>query len=385
MEVKKVIQNGVVLVLSCLIGLLFVEFGSRFFLNPADYLSVATVPDPIMGIVIQPDSPGFDEWGFRNQSVPSTVDIVAVGDSHTYGNTAAMSDSWPMVLSSLSGRSVYNAGVGGYGPNQYYHLLTTRALTLKPKVILCGLYMGDDFENAFSVTYGFNHWSFLRKGNWGEVNADIWDAADSQKRGFLKGLRNWMARKSIVYQLTFHGNLSRKIKGYLQVNKSRTHDGITSYLIVDDKNIREAFRPNSLLKRLDQNSAAVREGMRISFRLLKDMNDACLQNGCKFVVIIIPTKEMVFSEYLENNQTIYLGEVINDLLRNERLARNELFGFLNEYGIRYIDTLPDLKRETGNELYARTDRDMHPGRNGYRVIAESVNRVLKDTWVAKDK
>jgi lysophospholipase L1-like esterase len=118
--------------------------------------------------------------------------------------------------------------------------------------------------------------------------------------------------------------------------------------------------------------------MRITFGLLKEMNQLCLQNGSRFIVVVIPTKEMVFAEYLENNPKVYLGNVIDALLTNERSARKELLEFLRESGIRYVDTLPDLQREAGKELYARTDKDMHPGRNGYRVIAESVYRSLKE-------
>ena len=32
--------------------------------------------------------------------------------------------------------------MGGYGPNQYYHLLQTKASGLKLATIICGLYMG---------------------------------------------------------------------------------------------------------------------------------------------------------------------------------------------------------------------------------------------------
>jgi hypothetical protein len=183
----------------------------------------------------------------------------------------------------------------------------------------------------------------------------------------------------MIYQLTFHGPVLGKVIGYLEVNKYRRHDGVTSYLVDDKKNIREAFIPIPELRSLDQKSAAIREGMRITFRLLKDMNEVCVQSGCKFIVVVIPTKEMVFAEYLEHNPKLYLGEVINDLLANERSARNELFEFLDKSGMQYIDTLPDLRGEASGELYARTDKDMHPSRNGYRIIAESVYRSLKSS------
>ena len=52
--------------------------------------------------------------------------------------------------------------MGGYGPNQYYCLLQTKAFGLKPATIIGGLYMGDDFDNAYRITYGLKYWSSLR-------------------------------------------------------------------------------------------------------------------------------------------------------------------------------------------------------------------------------
>ena len=38
-----------------------------------------------------------------------------------------MVDSWPYVLGAFDGRQVYNMGLGGYGPNQYFYLSKTKA------------------------------------------------------------------------------------------------------------------------------------------------------------------------------------------------------------------------------------------------------------------
>ena len=52
------------------------------------------------------------------QKVRETAEIVALGDSHSYGS------------------------------KQYYYLLQTKALGLQPPMIICGLYVGHDFDNA---------------------------------------------------------------------------------------------------------------------------------------------------------------------------------------------------------------------------------------------
>src|SRR4029077_3346139 len=136
-ELKKALLNLSVLVASIGLGLLLCEFTARLVLNPADFLRLEVVHDDVLGAVPSPSAmAAFDRWGFRNPRVPESADIVAVGDSHTYGNSARMVDSWPYVLSRLTGRKIYNMGLGGYGPNQYFYLSKTKALSLKPKMII---------------------------------------------------------------------------------------------------------------------------------------------------------------------------------------------------------------------------------------------------------
>jgi hypothetical protein len=61
---------------------------------------------------------------------------------------------------------------------------------------------------------------------------------------------------------------------------------------------------------------------------------------------------------------------------NERSAKADLVEFLSSEGIAYVDALPALRRSVKNQLYAQTTRDMHPGKNGYRVIGETVAEYL---------
>ncbi|NOS80993.1 MAG: hypothetical protein HOP32_05360 [Nitrospira sp.] len=377
MQLNHTIAKFISILVSVAIGTLLCEVGSRLILNPADYLSAKTIEDKVLGITIAPNSSGFDEWGFRNRSVPTSADIVAIGDSHTFGNTATMNDSWPSVVARVTGHEIYNLGLGGYGPNQYYHLLTTKAFKLHPKLVICGLYMGDDFENAFSITYGLDSWSSLRNGSWDHVDADIWGPTESLVWG--AGVRNWLSENSMVYRIVFHGPFLAMVKENIRFREaSSQNDQNVTTLIIEDKNIREAFRPVGIANRLDQTSAKIKEGMRITFHLIKEMDKACKQEGCRLLVVIIPTKETVFSEYLESNPRIHLHEALDRLIANERSAKHTLIEFLTGAGIAYMDTLPKLKQSLGDQLYAQTTRDMHPGKNGYRAIGEAVAEYLND-------
>lgn len=348
------------------------------FLNPADYLSIEVVEDQILGGTVPQNRSGYDEWGFRNKHVPSSVDVVALGDSHTYGNTAKMIESWPYVVGQTTGLTVYNLGMGGYGPNQYYYLFNTKALKLNPRIILVGLYSGDDFDNAFRMTYGLEYWSFLRILSTKDVNADIWEDPDDPRMGWSwhKALRIWLSRHSVIYQLTFHGPLAAKIIGAAQIEiATQSKEGATT-LQIKELNISEAFLPEAVLRGLDQDQDSVKEGIRITMKLLSEMNDMALQNGIDFVVVVIPTKEMVYAEVIEAHPTMKQFDLLRRLLVNERSVRDRLFSFFDQSSIKYIDPLPAMRKGIGQQIYARSSGDMHPGKEGYRLIGEAVSAYL---------
>lgn len=363
--------------------LLLGEGIARLMLRPADYLAVEMVHDDVMGAVpsAHTKAGGFDAWGFRNRRVPDTADIVVIGDSQSYGSSATMDDSWPYVLGRLSGRSVYNMSLGGYGPNQYLQLLKTKALSLKPRMIVVGLAMGDDFDNAFLITYGLDHWARLRTLPLEKVDVDIWNAPANPT--WHKRLRLWLTRHSVAYQIIVHGPVLERLYGEIEIrNAPRLYDS-AALLRVPDRNIAEVFLPKAFLRRNDQQRATVREGMRITLALLAEMNDLCRQHHVAFLVAVIPTKEMVFSEYFDADPGLALRDVLDRLVANERMAREKLFAFFSEARIAYADALPALQRAAERKIFTRLAGDIHPNRDGYHVIAEAVFEAVKEHQALK--
>ena len=369
--------NLLLLAISAALGLLLCEGLARLTLRPADYLSVETVKDDVLGAVPSrhTQAGGLDAWGFRNDAVPDTADIVVIGDSQTYGYASTMHDSWPYALGRLTGRRVYTMALGGYGPNQYLHLLKTKALSLKPRMIIVGLAMGDDFANAFLITYGLDHWAYLRALPAEKVAFDIWEAPAAPT--WHKKARIWLSRHSVAYQIIVHGPVLGRLFGEIEIQNALRLFESASLLSVPERNISEVFLPKGYLRRNDQHDPRIREGMRITLALFAEMNDICRRNHVEFLVTVIPTKEMVFTEYFASDPSLALRDVLHRLVANERIGRETVFRFFTESKIAYADALPALQRAAEHKIFTRLAGDMHPNRDGYRVIAEAAFEAVK--------
>src|SRR5206468_4161304 len=87
---------------------------------------------------------------------------------------------------------------------------------------------------------------------------------------------------------------------------------------------------------------------------------------------VIPTKETVFADYLLRDPAIPLRDVVAELVKNEQDATGRLLTFLEHANIPHVTPLAALRRGVAGQLYTPSDGDMHPNKNGYKVIGEAV-------------
>ena len=201
-ETRSIWPKVVLFLVSGLLSVGFLEFALRLALDPVDFLKPDRDPHPILGQVIAPGTGGHDALGFRNPAVPERPDIVVLGDSMTYGFAAPMRGSWPSWLERLSGRSVYNMGIGGYGPAEYAWLLESQVLPLDPNLVLVGLYFGNDLYNAYKSVHDRPHWADVRadvRGPWSQETASSGSASPRRReRPAIKRLRDWLRSHSMI-------------------------------------------------------------------------------------------------------------------------------------------------------------------------------------------
>jgi lysophospholipase L1-like esterase len=92
-----------------------------------------------------------DARGFCNPPLAAArpaADVVALGDSFTWCTAVAPDRTWPAVLEARTGLAVYDLGVPGVGLHEYVEILERFGLALAPRVVVVGVYGGNDLRDA---------------------------------------------------------------------------------------------------------------------------------------------------------------------------------------------------------------------------------------------
>jgi hypothetical protein len=369
------------------------------------------LPDPVMGVRLNPDLPDHDSDGFRNASVIRSPDVVALGDSQTYGANVARAEAWPQQLAALSAKQVYNMGVDGYGPVQEL-LLMKHAVTLHPRQVIQAFYSGNDLYDAFNIVYTRNQVTDLRSTD----PAVLSTIDEAEKRHSLNDTVNLLfqfylgnfsgyaapapapprAAGGLRHFLSEHSKLwgmLRATRRALQEEKVHVVSGDALWaekLSIARKSggkwipfqrgqARTILFPEYRLPALNLEDPRIHEGLQVSVRAISRAAGIARKAGIHFTVLLIPTKQLVFFNAFGGNADPELRPV-SKLAREETEMWTELKNDLRTRGISYIDALPSLtdSLRRGESPYPPSV-DGHPTAHGQRAIALAVWQSLKNS------
>lgn len=279
-----------------------------------------------------------DEMGFRNPGPwPDTAEILALGDSQTFGYGVSDGSSWPRLLDeSLPGIRVLNLSLIGGAPQQYQRIYETFGPRLHPRLVVFALFPGNDLTDART----FADW--LRSG--AEGNYDVWRFFGGRPPGEGRGWRDWISRS---YLLAFAREVRNSFGSPFAGRTFETADGS-----------RLRLAPS-----LRQGNAQRARPGHPDFELVMEAIEAtraqASADGAAFLVLLIPSKEEIYLPLL--------GEPVPDALTP--FARE-----LAERGIPALDLTPAFRRqaEAGEALFFEVDG--HANARGYRLMA----RVIQD-------
>jgi hypothetical protein len=331
-----------------------------------------------------------DSRGFRNPSALDRADVVMLGDSHTYGLRVARSESWP----SLVGKEwlTYNMAFGGWGPGQAY-LELRPALALHPRLIVFGLYLGNDFFDAFWVASRRSELRRFIPTALADTTASLEarrpiatqaehlfalsdESTEDSQAGTVWSLRRFLSEHSRLYGLAraVHGAMNQKPESPILL--SQNLDQALAAVRPDQRKTLVVYRgadwqglltPAYRNLILDDGDPRIRAGIIATTGMVSEMDSLCRLAGAKFLVVLLPTKESVFAPRIPPAERT---PSLDSLVENERRGRAELTASLDRKGIAWLDVLSDLRASPAQPYFP--DADGHPDQVGHQIIAQAV-------------
>lgn len=347
-----------------------------------------TVPDPTLGVRPSPYYPEHDEWGFRNDHVPDECDVLAVGDSMTYGYGAPPTGAWPQQLAARTGLRIYNASFGGYGPCEYL-ALAKRGLRLHPRVVVVGVFPSNDLVDAYESTWLADRAPQLRPDDDAlrrRIEAARHDAplGAAAHRILAEGgaPTDWPLHRFLAE----HGSLWGLMRACLQISTpddsfrgagnhgdpfmtASARHGRVAWPDAD----RTVFLPPALfMLKLDRRDPRIADGERILHEALAAIRTAVGEAGAHLAVLVIPSKQVVYADRLAT-MTGPNAAALETVVAREREVIASLLRFLADEDFTTVDATQALRAalDAGDHPYPESD-DEHPNAAGYAAIASAL-------------
>ncbi|NOT01272.1 MAG: hypothetical protein HOP29_11660 [Phycisphaerales bacterium] len=344
---------------------------------PNDEFSVEFVDRPLAARsypIVRPGHPPVtcryrtDNWGFRNRDKRDRYEIVAVGDSFTEGSGVSDDDAWPVRLAETRGRSVYNLGMSGYAPLNYLAAIETYGLTLRPAVVLCMVYEGNDFRSDDDDPA-------IGEPEWG-------DRLDRYVRQspIRNAMDDWMIR-------TFAPIGAKRempvleVLAWLPIGIPEGPDA--RYYAFAPKQILQASSDADEFRRSPHWTAVA--------DILGRMKRSCGDGGAQLVIVHAPTKAGVTLPLVRDRlpaddvrafaalraESLPAGDRFMELLFERLPAReNVVRQWAAENEIAFVSTTDALRRAAadGEQVYYTYDQHWTPV--GHAVVADTIHRFL---------
>lgn len=284
-----------------------------------------------------------DILGFRNHEVPNVADIIAIGDSQTYGNNAVADENWPNQMQnklSAKGNNVYSMATGGWGAVQYLDMFMNSTV-FKPRVVIVAFYTGNDPLESFQMAYGIDSWAVLKP--------DLaLDKSDVPSITFPAPEEEW-------WPVTFRDGVQTIFTPTLRLGSNLDHPAVNAgYAIMADvaKRISTAAKPFQL----------------------------------QLLFTIIPTKELVYSLKVRQDNLKPPADYLTLLEREQHNVEQLSTSLRNLPNAVYVDVIAPLQQAAlGNTLLYPQDINGHPVASGYEVIADTLTRKVNDYIAARPR
>lgn len=286
-----------------------------------------------------------DSRGFRNLEDRDRAEVVLIGDSFVEGAYVSDDETAAVALERAIGVPVVNLGRAGYGTLQELEVLERTALPLRPRLIAWFFYEGNDLYNdqefTEAITYLREHGTYTPAGRL-EINWNDFRRASLTGNAFrlLRRVLDPVVPNSVATFGDFRDSAGQLHRMYFYDDASVSFDQFEQ-------------------QQFERTKAAFRWGMKF-----------CDANSIQLLVLVIPTKFRVYSDYCKFPP----GSPCHEWTPWDVPAR--LGEFCDAENIAFVDLTNPMQSAaaSGQVLYAPDDS--HWCREGHGFVAE----LLRDHW-----
>ena len=381
----------ILLVVSLVAGLMICEGITRLIRPASDIFPAQPAIDPLLGHRILPFQSGHDARGFRNADAAGDFPVVCIGDSQMYGAGIARESAIPQQLGRMINQRVYNMGMGGYGPVQYYQL-SKQARGLHPQKIIIAFFLGNDLLDAYFMAERNEPWRWLQQEMGPEKQLDsippcsqhveplnihdLYYAPEVITLKLKEGgsliwrVHSFLRLHSALYALQYECVVKPLVQRLFERKKYLSQPGAFACPQIDT-----IFTPGLDLKRIDLQDRLVRQGILITQRIIELMARDYPRGALLFT--FIPTKEAVYYNYLKKAK-VPLPRAFTCCVHYEKAATAWLTRVINAAGLQVVDVFPALEKAAldGKLLYHFTS-DAHLNAAGARIVATCLAQALE--------
>ncbi len=391
---KSLLRWGL-LITSLVIGVMLSEVVLRHFRPLSDVIPAQPSEDEFLRHRILPYQSGHDKNGFRNDTAEGYFPIICIGDSQVYGTSVSRKYAFPQQLSRILNLPVYNMGLGGYGPIQYYYLLKEARKT-KPKIIIIAIAMNNDMLETYDLAAELPKWNWMldeiKGDNWLDdcpscsltykrshnikYNPDIITSELKESGSLTYRVHLFFRLHSVLYASLYEDLLKPIIRSLMEKQKHLDMPGAYHVDFLDT-----VFLPGYYIGSVDLRDERIRTGAKLTKKII-EMMGAEEKDKKKLLFVLIPTKEAVYYNFLKQRGARLPAE-FECQVYYERVIAKQLQNIITAQGFQFLDVLPTLEAAAnrGILLYPASS-DCHPNKRGLRLIANALSNAINPDSLA---
>ena len=309
-----------------------------------------------------------DTDGFSHNSRTGSSDVIVIGDSYiAFGLNEA--DSFGSRLERLSGLTVANLGIGGYGPFQYLEVLKRYGLRRKPKYAFFSFFEGNDISDIRN---------YLLWKNGAPYNALPIGYRSSSNHFIVR--RYFLALTDIVSYLG--ENLKKKMAQLVSNNNSQysregeIHPDL-ALLHLGNENHKALFFYKMKVNKDFLNSE---EGVELR-KILMEFKSVCIKNAIIPIVLYIPIAAHIYAEYSTNESGVNWLQIRGEQIAAKAKMENAMIHLVQELHTPFIDLVPAFEAAAKDGKLLYYPFDSHWNSEGRAVAAAYVADILKHKLV----